>query len=1257
MNIKPLHITNSLLIIVILIFISLPPHAIGQNQDVGLPYIKNYYPSEYMAHAQNFDIVQDLRGLMYFANFAGVLEFDGQQWRTIQTDNISQVTSLAIDSLGRIYVGGRGEIGYLSPNEYGTLQYESLLDSLDVSLQRFQKVITVIATNQGVFFVTESSILLWNGSMLKVIIQKSQIKSAFYINNKLYFHEYSKGLQFYVNTKVYSLFANNSDFANMDIKNMLTFEKNRILICTANNGILLYNDSSITQIHSSTIDYLKKNIISSAEILADGTIALGTERSGVVLVNRDASIKQTISKSILSNNVNTLYVDNTGTLWLALNSGIAQLTVPSQLSFFNESKGIRGTVKQVLRNNGILYFSTNEGLYTYDKVKDAFSLNPFIQSSCWSIISDKDKILVATSKGVYLVSNSQKVDLVESGFSFAFCKSKFNESVIYVGHQYGLKKLNKQHGKWICTKKISEITNEITEIEEDENGKLWMIISTRGVVCVNPNNTAKPFYYDDTKGLPSRFGNHISKVNNKIIVTTQEGLYHYDSVSDNFVPLESFLNDSLLCHNWLSVLVEDAKGNVWNNSGDEKNIRLSTSAGEDKLAGIVLKPIKDATISTIYIDNDSKVWFGGFEGAICYNQNIEHSLNKQCNVLIRSVYTSNDSLLFGGTYYNEYAYPSLIQPINLIPELDYNHNKLVFEYASPSYNINEDVKYQYLLEGYENIWSVWSTKYQKEYTNLPAGEYIFKVKAKNIYGFISEPALYEFSIKKPWYQTIVAFILYVIALLTVLIIIVKIRSQKLVQEKRNLEDLIEKRTNVILCQKEELESQSAKLSSKNDELEKINLIVKSINSEVSFSSLLQSILERIRVIRGVEKATMIVKNKATNMFSFKAAFGWDISKVSDMQLSLSQIEDYYLSSAEELHEHIFDIKKLNIKQSNLIFEKLEKAKSIMIMMVVVEKEVEGFLILENVYKKQMFSLNDFSLLNNLKEHVISAFIKTNILEDLENTLENLKNTQEQLIQQEKMASIGQLTKGIVDRILNPLNYINNFSLLTSDLSDEIKEVIEPLDGKIEVDTYDDVLDLLAIVKANVSKINEHGNSASRIVKGMEKLLKERSTIFVLTDINALVENNIEISLKAYKAENKNFEATIIKKPDAKSEKVLVLPYELGMVIRNTFENACFVVEEKAKKVELYQPEIMVSTYFTNETFEIKIMDNGSGIPQKEQEQLFSPFFTTKPTAKGTGLGLYMSMDIVKSHKGTIEVDSQEGEYTAFTIIIPNKKEL
>lgn len=1248
---------NSSLTIKIVLFWMLAPSCLwAQNQDIGFPYIKNYYPSEYKAHVQNFDVVQDSRGVMYFANFRGILEFDGQTWRTIQTSKISQVTSLAIDSLGTIYVGAAGEIGFLSADSKGELEFISLVDSLREEDREFQYIISVQATKEGVCFVTDESLLLWNNGSFKTIKSEGPINAAYYVNEKLYFFDKRNGLQYLQNNQKFRV-ATGTEFSEaVVIKGMVSYGPDKILIATGIDGLLLLDRDGISKLKTSDDKYLQQNSISCAVKLKDGTMCLGTERGGVLLFYPDGTLKQKIDQGIQNDYIRALYTDRNDVLWMALDNGISRIEIPSSLSFFDKKRGVDGSVNQILRVNGNLFFATDKGLYHYDDIQKNYAPIPGINSACWSVIPDNTSIITATSRGVFMTTGNS-TNLLAPGFSFKLFRSKIRNSNIYVGQLDGIIILQNTNGRWISRGKVPGITGEVSEIQEDQNGILWAVIATQGVVRIKPEGNENPVVYDEKNGLPSRFGNHINKIGDSLFVTTQGGLLAFNTEANVFKPVTTLRNDTVMPKEWISTVAEDPEGNLWSTGGDQTSIRIRKGKSNLSQLQILLNPLQDKTISTIYPEQNGKVWFGGTDGGFSYDPEIQKDLTKVPLVLIRSFSIAGDSILFGGTFLTDNHRITSTQPGKAIPVLDYSLNTINFNFASPSFSMYESVQFQYFLKGFDTDPSPWITDTYKEYTNLPAGNYTFSVVARNIYGQTTAPATYQFSIKKPFYQTYVAYLLYLLFLLFLIYIVVRVRSQKLIQEKKNLENLIKERTEEVVSQKEEIEKQSEELSNKNDELEKINLIVKSINSEIHFSSLLQSLLEKTKVIGGVEKATMLVHDKTKGLFSFKAGFGWDVSTASAIRMTINEVEEYYLSHANEVQEDIFEVRKINSEGDPNNLVRLESAKSTVIMVVRVKDMVEGFLILENMHKKKAFNNQDFSLLHNLKEHIISAFIKTTILEDLQTTLINLKETQEQLIQQEKMASIGQLTKGIVDRILNPLNYINNFSLLTRDLSVEIEEILDGIHDKLSEVTYDELKDLLAMVKSNVLKVNEHGASASRIVKGMEKLLKERTKTFILTDLNTLVESHIEIALQEYQVENKLFKADIKIHLDPKPRKIKVLPNELGSVIVNTVVNSFYAVDEKTKKVKDFKPEITVSTDFSSDDVKIIIRDNGNGIPELEQKKLFSPFFTTKPTSKGTGLGLYMNMDIIKSHKGTIDVDSKEGEYTAFIIKIPKSEDL
>ncbi|HEY4325513.1 MAG TPA: ATP-binding protein [Mucilaginibacter sp.] len=263
---------------------------------------------------------------------------------------------------------------------------------------------------------------------------------------------------------------------------------------------------------------------------------------------------------------------------------------------------------------------------------------------------------------------------------------------------------------------------------------------------------------------------------------------------------------------------------------------------------------------------------------------------------------------------------------------------------------------------------------------------------------------------------------------------------------------------------------------------------------------------------------------------------------------------------------------------------------------------------------------------------------------VERTLVELKATQAQLIQSEKMASLGELTAAIAHEIQNPLNFVNNFSEVNKELLVEMK--VEMNKGNIyDANTIaNDVID-------NEEKINHHGKRADAIVKGMLQHSRAGSGQKELTDINALADEYLRLSYHGMRAKDKLFNAEMKTDLDASIRKIDVVPQDIGRVLLNLYNNAFYAVNEKAKQqLNGYEPTIAVSTKKINNTVELTVKDNGSGIPQKVLDKIFQPFFTTKPTGQGTGLGLSLSYDIVKAHGGQIKVNTNEG--VEFTVILP-----
>ena len=278
--------------------------------------------------------------------------------------------------------------------------------------------------------------------------------------------------------------------------------------------------------------------------------------------------------------------------------------------------------------------------------------------------------------------------------------------------------------------------------------------------------------------------------------------------------------------------------------------------------------------------------------------------------------------------------------------------------------------------------------------------------------------------------------------------------------------------------------------------------------------------------------------------------------------------------------------------------------------------------------------------------------------ELAASLDDLRTAQDRLVQTEKLASLGQLTAGIAHEIKNPLNFVNNFAALSAELTDELNEILKPvaLDGKAR----EEVDELTGMLKDNLEKVVQHGKRADSIVKNMLLHSREGSGDHRPADINALLDESLNLAYHGARAEKPAFNVTLQRDFDKTAGTIEVFPQEITRVFLNLIANGFYAVAKRKTETadSGFDPVLRASTKNLGDTVEIRIRDNGTGIPAEVRDKMFNPFFTTKPAGEGTGLGLSMSHDIiVKQHGGSIDVATEPGQFTEFTIILPRTSNL
>src|SRR5215218_7831056 len=323
-----------------------------------------------------------------------------------------------------------------------------------------------------------------------------------------------------------------------------------------------------------------------------------------------------------------------------------------------------------------------------------------------------------------------------------------------------------------------------------------------------------------------------------------------------------------------------------------------------------------------------------------------------------------------------------------------------------------------------------------------------------------------------------------------------------------------------------------------------------------------------------------------------------------------------------------------------------------------EGESMGAIVLRRI-EVHPFSDKQIALLQTFADQAVIAIGNVRLFEqvqertiELSQSLDDLRTAQDRLVQTEKLASLGQLTAGIAHEIKNPLNFVNNFSALWAELVDELNDVLRPaaLDDK----TREEIDELTHMLKGNLEKVVQHGKRADSIVKNMLLHSREGSGEHRPADINAIIEESLNLAYHGARAEKSGFNITLKRDLDPEAGMIDLYPQEITRVFLNLISNGFYAATKRKEAGEdSFEPVLMATTKSLGNKVEIRIRDNGTGIPLEVKEKMFNPFFTTKPAGEGTGLGLSMSHDIVvKQHGGKIDVDTEAGVFTEFIITLP-----
>jgi signal transduction histidine kinase len=471
--------------------------------------------------------------------------------------------------------------------------------------------------------------------------------------------------------------------------------------------------------------------------------------------------------------------------------------------------------------------------------------------------------------------------------------------------------------------------------------------------------------------------------------------------------------------------------------------------------------------------------------------------------------------------------------------------------------------------------------------------------------------------------------------------------------------LIEREQTAVRLEKQ-VEERTIELARSVEELRALGDVSQAVNSTIDLQTVLSTIISKAVQLSGTDAGTIYAFDDARQEFQLRSSYGMDdelVAAIKDRNVRMGET----LISQAAMQRRSVQVADIKHDSSSLVLDIIARAgfRAFLAVTLFSANRIVGALV---VRRKQPgeFPQNTVNLLQTFGAQSVLAVQNARLFDevqsrtrDLAKSLEGLRTTQDRLVQTEKLASLGQLTAGIAHEIKNPLNFVNNFSAVSVELIDELRETLAgaSLDSQLRAE----ISEIADTLQGNLDRVVQHGKRADSIVKNMLLHSRQGSGEHQPADINTVVEESLNLAYHGARAEKQDFNVTLEKSFDPTAGEVDLFPQEITRVLLNLISNGFYAATKR--KLEAngrdYEPTLAVFTKNLGESVEIRIHDNGTGIPPEVKEKMFDPFFTTKPPGEGTGLGLSLSYDIiVKQHAGSIEVDTQPGEFTEFRIVLP-----
>jgi len=844
------------------------------------PSVRNFTSKATKSGNQNWSIIQHENNWMYFANNNGLLEFDGNRWAIYPISNYTNVRSIYYDKeTDRIYAGAFNEFGYYERNKSGILIYHSLIPLVSKKDRSFNEIWHIHKLDKTIYFQGDNEVFKYADNQIKRFSFKNKLDFSAVVHNLLVVSGTKDGVSF-LNGSIFFKMPGSEMLKNKKVCSILPYGSNSILFVTDFFGIYLFDGESLKPFKTDVDAFLSEDQVFCAAI-RDTKLALGTVRNGLIVkdLKTGSNLYVNTFSGMQNNTILSMAFDGQDNLWLGLDKGIDYVLINSPIyNLFGNSQLLGSGYASLLKGNH-LYLGTNQGLYlTNFPLQNSprpLSVNLLnrMQGQVWTLNSIDNAIFCGTDRGAYVVEGDNALQIAGVPGTWNFRALSKHPGFILGSSYQGFFLLKKLGGKWVLSHFIKGFDENGGMFEEDADGNIWFSHWIKGIFRLTMNAEMDRFVrvenYGLSKGFETTRNNTLYKINNKIVFSTESGFYVYNQ---NLKKVErSNKLETLFGRRLNSMrLFQTPKGNVWCVSTTFVGHASRTKNNSYQVDSLSFAPLKNKLISGFSNFNflDENRVIASTEDGFSWLDNSLLKKSKKADhfkISIRNVYFTKDrdSAVIGY---------QVVQNERALPRFKNKNNSIRFEFAAPEYRNEGSVMYSYLLENYDDEWSTFSPINSKEYTKLKKGSYVFRVKAISQLDAKTVETSFKFSILPPWYESIVALIIYFLIFLYFvyrLLRYIQHRTQKGAlemqakkelemkeQEKRFLAVAKEKEKEIIALKNQrlqhnlrhksqELASSTMNLIRKNEILLDINQDLSKVSSEINGKNDKSVLMKRI----------------------------------------------------------------------------------------------------------------------------------------------------------------------------------------------------------------------------------------------------------------------------------------------------------------------------------------------------------------------------------------------------------------------------